>query len=53
MTPSEFAALPLDEQLAHLTARVSESPPLELLALAASIRDWAPLAWLCACAGAA
>lgn len=48
MTPDAFAALPLEEQLAHLSQNFDEAPAGELLNLAASIRDWAPLAWLCA-----
>lgn len=47
MTPDAFAALPLDEQLAHLSENFDHAPAGELLHLAASIRDWAPLAWLC------
>ena len=47
MTPDAFAALPLDEQLEHLSGNFDKTPAGELLKLAASIRDWAPLAWLC------
>ncbi|MCB9764154.1 MAG: ATP-binding protein [Alphaproteobacteria bacterium] len=45
-TADAFSALPLDEQLALLEARLADAAPGALLALVSTQRDPAPAAWL-------
>ena len=48
ITTEEFAALPLDDQIATLEGVLGAGASAdEALALCASVRDHAPLAWLC------
>ncbi|MEL6180491.1 MAG: hypothetical protein AAFS10_16145, partial [Myxococcota bacterium] len=51
LAPDTFAALPLDTQLEHLHNALDSQHSMgaqDLLQLCASVRDHAPLAWLCA-----
>lgn len=46
MIPDTFAALTLDDQLAHLEGALESAPVAELLTLCRAVRDHAPMAWL-------
>ncbi len=47
LNPAAFAAMPLDEQLAHLGQALPAGGAQGLLEMCALVRDHAPLAWLC------